>query len=157
MTHGQPSRHAGDLRRLIAAGERVRSWTIAARGSHARRAAADHLGAGAVRFACPDRATAGGIIRFYGNPVQDMLSRLLEQSLGTVMQQRSVQRRWRRRWKAARAARRADAPEHWRLEPDAGLHALGANPQSGKPARAQRLAEEPGVTRIHRRAAGTGR
>jgi polyhydroxyalkanoate synthesis regulator protein len=33
-----------------------------------------------------------GIIRFYGNPVQDMLSRYLEQSLGAVMQQqRSVQ------------------------------------------------------------------
>jgi polyhydroxyalkanoate synthesis regulator protein len=33
-----------------------------------------------------------GIIRFYGNPVQDMLARYLEQSLGAVMQQqRTVQ------------------------------------------------------------------
>jgi len=33
-----------------------------------------------------------GIIRFYGNPVQDMLSRYLEQSLGAVIrQQQTVQ------------------------------------------------------------------
>ena len=31
-----------------------------------------------------------GIIRFYGNPVQEMLSRYLEQSLGTVMRQQQV-------------------------------------------------------------------
>jgi polyhydroxyalkanoate synthesis repressor PhaR len=33
-----------------------------------------------------------GIIRFYGNPVQEMLSRYLEQSLGTVMKQQQAVR-----------------------------------------------------------------
>lgn len=31
-----------------------------------------------------------GIIRFYGNPVQEMLSRYLEQSLGTVLRQQQA-------------------------------------------------------------------
>ena len=52
------------------------------------------LGHGQEQFGAPVLSVEllEGIIRFYGNPVQEMLSRYLEQSLGTLLrQQQGVQ------------------------------------------------------------------
>lgn len=89
------SRHVTleDIRRLIAAGERVQVVDDRS-GEDLTRAVLLQIISEQEQFGSPVLSVQllEGIIRFYGNPVQDMLSRYLEQSLGTVMQQqRSVQ------------------------------------------------------------------
>ena len=89
------SRHVTleDIRRLIASGERVQ--VVDDRSDEdLTRAVLLQIISEQEQFGSPVLSVQllEGIIRFYGNPVQDMLSRYLEQSLGTVMQQqRSVQ------------------------------------------------------------------
>ena len=89
------SRHVTleDIRRLIASGERVQ--VVGDRSDEdLTRAVLLQIISEQEQFGSPVLSVQllEGIIRFYGNPVQDMLSRYLEQSLGTVMQQqRSVQ------------------------------------------------------------------
>jgi polyhydroxyalkanoate synthesis repressor PhaR len=89
------SRHVTleDIRRLIAAGEQVQVLDDRS-GEDLTRAVLLQIIAEQEQFGSPVLSVQllEGIIRFYGNPVQDMLSRYLEQSLGTVMQQqRTVQ------------------------------------------------------------------
>ena len=89
------SRHVTleDIRRLIAGGERVQVVDDRS-GEDLTRAVLLQIISEQEQFGSPVLSVQllEGIIRFYGNPVQDMLSRYLEQSLGTVMQQqRSVQ------------------------------------------------------------------
>ena len=89
------SRHVTleDLRRLIAGGERVQVIDDRS-GEDLTRAVLLQIISEQEQFGSPVLTVQllEGIIRFYGNPVQDMLSRYLEQSLGTVMQQqRTVQ------------------------------------------------------------------
>ena len=89
------SRHVTleDIRRLIASGERVQVVDDRS-GDDLTRAVLLQIISEQEQFGSPVLSVQllEGIIRFYGNPVQDMLSRYLEQSLGTVMQQqRSVQ------------------------------------------------------------------
>jgi len=89
------SRHVTleDLRRLIAAGERVQVIDDRT-GEDLTRAVLLQIISEQEQFGSPVLTVQllEGIIRFYGNPVQDMLSRYLEQGLGAVMQQqRAVQ------------------------------------------------------------------
>jgi polyhydroxyalkanoate synthesis repressor PhaR len=89
------SRHVTleDIRRLIASGERVQVVDDRS-GEDLTRAVLLQIISEQEQFGSPVLSVQllEGIIRFYGNPVQDMLSRYLEQSLGTVLQQqRSVQ------------------------------------------------------------------
>ncbi len=89
------SRHVtnDDIRRLIAAGERVQVVDDRS-GEDLTRTVLLQIIAEQEQFGAPVLSVQllEGIIRFYGNPVQDLLSRYLEQSLGAVMQQqRSVQ------------------------------------------------------------------
>jgi polyhydroxyalkanoate synthesis repressor PhaR len=89
------SRHVTleDIRRLIASGERVQVVDDRS-GEDLTRAVLLQIISEQEQFGSPVLSVQllEGIIRFYGNPVQDMLSRYLEQSLGTVLQQqRTVQ------------------------------------------------------------------
>jgi polyhydroxyalkanoate synthesis repressor PhaR len=89
------SRHVtnDDIRRLIAGGERVQVLDDRS-GEDLTRTVLLQIIAEQEQFGAPVLSVQllEGIIRFYGNPVQDLLSRYLEQSLGAVMQQqRSVQ------------------------------------------------------------------
>ena len=89
------SRHVTleDIRRLIAAGERVQVIDDRS-GEDLTRAVLLQIISEQEQFGAPVLSVQllEGIIRFYGNPVQEMLSRYLEQGLGAVMtQQRTVQ------------------------------------------------------------------
>ena len=89
------SRHVTleDIRRLIASGEQVQVIDDRS-GEDLTRSVLLQIIAEQEQFGAPVLSVQllEGIIRFYGNPVQDMLARYLEQSLGAVMQQqRSVQ------------------------------------------------------------------
>lgn len=89
------SRHVTleDIRRLIAGGEQVQVLDDRS-GEDLTRAVLLQIISEQEQFGSPVLSIQllEGIIRFYGNPVQDMLSRYLEQSLGSVMQQqRTVQ------------------------------------------------------------------
>src|SRR4051794_32595405 len=89
------SRHVTleDIRRLIAGGEQVQVVDDRS-GEDLTRAVLLQIIAEQEQFGSPVLSVQllEGIIRFYGNPVQGMLSRYLEQSLGAVLQQqRSVQ------------------------------------------------------------------
>ena len=133
------SRHVTleDLRRLIAAGERVQVVDDRT-GEDLTRAVLLQIISEQEQFGSPVLTVQllEGIIRFYGNPVQDLLSRYLEQSLGAVMQQqRSAQ---------AQMAKAMEGPlapiaeltrqnmEMWSRMQASMLSAL--NPQMGKPA-----------------------
>lgn len=89
------SRHVtlDDIRLLIASGQRVQVIDDRSGADLTRQvllqiiAEQEQFGAPVLRVELLE-----GIIRFYGNPVQEMLSRYLEQSLGTLLrQQQGVQ------------------------------------------------------------------
>jgi polyhydroxyalkanoate synthesis repressor PhaR len=89
------SRHVtlDDIRRLIGSGIRVQVVDDRS-GADLTRQVLLQIIAEQEQFGSPVLSVQllEGIIRFYGNPVQEMLSRYLEQSLGTVMrQQQAVQ------------------------------------------------------------------
>src|SRR5260221_7668547 len=144
------SRHVTleDLRRLIAAGERVQVVDDRT-GEDLTRAVLLQIISEQEQFGTPVLTVQllEGIIRFYGNPVQDMLSRYLEQSLGTVMQQqRSVQAQMAKAMEgplAPLAELTRQNMEMWsRMQPSM-LSAL--NPQAGEPATSAAPGpEEPG-------------
>ena len=150
------SRHVTleDIRRLIASGERVQVVDDRS-GDDLTRAVLLQIISEQEQFGSPVLSVQllEGIIRFYGNPVQDMLSRYLEQSLGTVMQQqRSVQ---------AQMAKAMEAPlaplaeltrqnmEMWSRMQASVLAALNPNAaaakaaSSGEPAPADTTPAEP--------------
>src|SRR5258708_33436976 len=145
------SRHVTleDLRRLIAAGERVQVVDDRS-GEDLTRAVLLQIISEQEQFGSPVLTVQllEGIIRFYGNPVQDMLSRYLEQSLGTVMQQqRSVQAQMAKAMEgplAPLAELTRQNMEMWSRMQASMLSAL--NPQTGKPATgAAPGPEEPGA------------
>jgi polyhydroxyalkanoate synthesis repressor PhaR len=89
------SRHVTleDIRKLIGSGEKVQVIDDRS-GADLTRQVLLQIIAEQEQFGAPVLSVQllEGIIRFYGNPVQEMLSRYLEQSLGTVInQQRTVQ------------------------------------------------------------------
>src|SRR6478736_4625496 len=89
------SRHVtlDDLRKLIASGQRIKVIDDKS-GEDLTRSILLQIIAAQEQFGTPVLSTQllEGIIRFYGNPVQDMLARCLEESVGAVMQQqRTVQ------------------------------------------------------------------
>ncbi|MBV9622334.1 MAG: polyhydroxyalkanoate synthesis repressor PhaR [Gammaproteobacteria bacterium] len=89
----QDSRHVRleDLRKLIAAGQRIKVIDDKS-GEDLTRSILLQIIASQEQFGTPVLSTPllEGIIRFYGNPIQQMLTRYLEQSIGGLLRQQSV-------------------------------------------------------------------
>jgi polyhydroxyalkanoate synthesis repressor PhaR len=87
------SRHVTleDIRKLIAAGEQVQVVDDRS-GADLTRSVLLQIISEQEQFGAPVLSVQllEGIIRFYGNPVQEMLSRYLEQSLGAVTRQQQT-------------------------------------------------------------------
>src|SRR3974390_481108 len=87
------SRHVtlDDLRKLIAAGERIKVVDDKS-GEEITRSILLQIIASQEQFGTPVLSTQllEAIIRFYGNPIQQMLTTYLEQSIGTLLRQQSV-------------------------------------------------------------------
>ena|SRR5581483_8050384 len=89
------SRHVtlDDIRRLIGAGERVKVVDDKS-GEDLTRSILLQIIAAQEQFGTPVLSTQllEALIRFYGNPVQEMLSKYLEQSIGSLLHQQQVMR-----------------------------------------------------------------
>src|SRR6202007_3281564 len=89
------SRHVTleDLRRLIASGQRIKVIDDKS-GEDLTRSILLQIIANQEQFGTPVLSTQllEAIIRFYGNPVQEMLTRYLEQSIGGLLRQQEVMR-----------------------------------------------------------------
>jgi polyhydroxyalkanoate synthesis repressor PhaR len=87
------SRHVtlDDLRKLIVSGEQIQVVDDKT-GEDLTRATLLQIIAEQEQFATPVLSTElmETVIRFYGNPVQEMLTRYLEQSVGTVLRQQQA-------------------------------------------------------------------
>jgi polyhydroxyalkanoate synthesis repressor PhaR len=80
-----------DIRKLILAGEQVKVVDDKS-GEDLTRATLLQIIAEQEQFGTPVLSTdlLGTIIRFYGNPVQELLTRYLEQSFGSVLRQQKA-------------------------------------------------------------------
>jgi polyhydroxyalkanoate synthesis repressor PhaR len=142
------SRHVTleDIRRLIASGEQVQVLDDRS-GEDLTRAVLLQIIAEQEQFGSPVLSVQllEGIIRFYGNPVQEMLSRYLEQSLGSVMQQqRTVQAQMAKAMEtplAPLAELTRQNMEMWSRMQAQFLSAL--NPRAGQPADSDSSAPTP--------------
>ena len=89
------SRHVtlDDIRRLIGAGERVKVVDDKS-GEDITRSILLQIIANQEQFGTPVLSTQllEAVIRFYGNPVQEMLTKYLEQSIGSLLRQQQVMR-----------------------------------------------------------------
>ena len=89
------SRHVtlDDIRRLIGAGERVKVIDDKS-GEDLTRSILLQIIAAQEQFGTPVLSTQllEALIRFYGNPVQEMLTKYLEQSIGSLLRQQQVMR-----------------------------------------------------------------
>src|ERR1700744_4390716 len=89
------SRHVtlDDIRKMIAAGERVKVIDEKT-GEDTTRAVLLQIIASQDQFGSPVLSTQllEALIRFYGNPVQEMLSKYLEQSIGSLLHQQQARR-----------------------------------------------------------------
>ena len=87
------SRHVtlDDLRKLIAAGQRIKVVDDKS-GEDLTRSILLQIIASQEQFGTPVLSTQllEAIIRFYGNPIQQMLTSYLEQSIGSLLRQQSV-------------------------------------------------------------------
>ncbi len=87
------SRHVtlDDIRKMIGSGERVQVVEDKS-GEDVTRAILLQIIASQEQFGTPVLSTSllEAIIRFYGNPVQEMLTRYLEQSIGTLLRQQQL-------------------------------------------------------------------
>jgi len=87
------SRHVTleDLRKLIAGGQRIKVIDDKS-GEDLTRSILLQIIASQEQFGTPVLSTPllEGIIRFYGNPIQQMLTTYLEQSVGGLLRQQSV-------------------------------------------------------------------
>ena len=87
------SRHVtlDDLRKLIAGGQRIKVIDDKS-GEDITRSILLQIIASQEQFGTPVLSTQllEAIIRFYGNPIQQMLTAYLEQSIGTLLRQQSV-------------------------------------------------------------------
>jgi polyhydroxyalkanoate synthesis repressor PhaR len=89
------SRHVtlDDIRKMIGAGDRVKVIDDKS-GEDITRAVLLQIIANQEQFGTPVLSTQllEALIRFYGNPIQEMLSKYLEQSIGSLMRQQQVMR-----------------------------------------------------------------
>jgi len=89
----QASRHVtlDDLRKLIGAGQRIKVIDDKS-GEDITRSMLLQIIASQEQFGTPVLSTQllEAIIRFYGNPIQQMLTTYLEQSIGGLLRQQSV-------------------------------------------------------------------
>jgi polyhydroxyalkanoate synthesis repressor PhaR len=89
----QESRHVtlDDLRKLIGAGQRIKVIDDKS-GEDLTRSMLLQIIASQEQFGTPVLSTQllEAIIRFYGNPIQQMLTTYLEQSIGGLLRQQSV-------------------------------------------------------------------
>ncbi len=89
----QDSRHVTleDIRKMIAAGERVKVVDDKG-GQDVTRSILLQIIANQEQFGRPVLSTQllEAIIRFYGNPIQEMLTSYLEQSIGSLLRQQQV-------------------------------------------------------------------
>ena len=89
----QDSRHVTleDLRKLIAAGERIKVVDDKS-GEDLTRSILLQIIASQEQFGTPVLSTQllEAIIRFYGNPIQQMLTTYLERSIGGLLRQQNV-------------------------------------------------------------------
>ena len=89
----QDSRHVtlDDLRRLIAGGERIKVVDDKS-GEDLTRSILLQIIASQEQFGTPVLSTQllEAIIRFYGNPIQQMLTTYLERSIGGLLRQQNV-------------------------------------------------------------------
>jgi polyhydroxyalkanoate synthesis repressor PhaR len=89
----QDSRHVtlDDLRKLIAAGERIKVVDDKS-GEDLTRSILLQIIASQEQFGTPVLSTQllEAIIRFYGNPIQQMLTTYLERSIGGLLRQQNV-------------------------------------------------------------------
>jgi polyhydroxyalkanoate synthesis repressor PhaR len=87
------SRHVTleDIRKMIAAGERVKVADEKS-GEDVTRSILLQIIASQEQFGRPVLSTQllEAIIRFYGNPIQEMLTSYLEQSIGSLLKQQQV-------------------------------------------------------------------
>src|SRR5579864_610199 len=91
----QDSRHVtvDDLRKLVAAGEHIKVVDDKS-GEDVTRSILLQIIASQEQFGTPVLSTQllEAIIRFYGNPIQEMLTKYLEQSIGSLLRQQQVMR-----------------------------------------------------------------
>lgn len=91
----QDSRHVtlDDIRKIVGAGERVKVVEDRS-GEDVTRAILLQIIANQEQFGSPVLSTPllEAIIRFYGNPVQEMLTSYLEQSVGNLLRQQQAMR-----------------------------------------------------------------
>jgi polyhydroxyalkanoate synthesis repressor PhaR len=89
------SRHVTleDIRKMIGAGERVKVLEDKT-GEDVTRSMLLQIIASQEQFGTPVLSTQllEAIIRFYGNPVQELLTQYLEQSIGSLLRQQQVMR-----------------------------------------------------------------
>jgi polyhydroxyalkanoate synthesis repressor PhaR len=89
----QESRHVtlDDLRKLIAAGQRIKVVDDKS-GDDLTRSILLQIIASQEQFGTPVLSTQllEAIIRFYGNPIQQMLTQYLEQSIGGLLKQQNL-------------------------------------------------------------------
>ena len=89
----QDSRHVtlDDLRRLVASGERIKVVDDKS-GEDLTRTILLQIIASQEQFGTPVLSTQllEAIIRFYGNPIQQMLTAYLEQSIGSLLRQQNL-------------------------------------------------------------------
>jgi polyhydroxyalkanoate synthesis repressor PhaR len=89
----QASRHVtlDDLRRIVASGQSIRVVDDKS-GEDLTRSILLQIIAGQEQFGTPVLSTQllEAIIRFYGNPIQQMLTQYLEQSIGTLLRQQNL-------------------------------------------------------------------
>src|SRR4029077_16111045 len=89
----QDSRHVtlDDLRKLIAAGERIKVVDDKS-GEDLTRSILLQIIASQEQFGTPVLSTQllEAIIRFYGNPIHQMLTAYLEQSIGSLLRQQNL-------------------------------------------------------------------
>jgi len=89
----QESRHVTleDLRKLIAAGERIKV-VDETNGEDVTRSMLLQIIVNQEQFGHPVLSTQllEAIIRFYGNPIQEMMTSYLEQSIGSLLKQQEV-------------------------------------------------------------------
>jgi polyhydroxyalkanoate synthesis repressor PhaR len=89
------SRHVtlDDIRKMIGAGERIKAIDDKT-GEDVTRSLLLQIIANQEQFGTPVLSTQllEAIIRFYGNPVQELLTKYLEQSIGSLLRQQQVMR-----------------------------------------------------------------
>jgi polyhydroxyalkanoate synthesis repressor PhaR len=123
----------GDIRKMVAAGERVKVIDEKS-GEDVTRAILLQIIANQEQFGTPVLSTQllEAIIRFYVNPIQQMLTSYLEQSIGSLLRQQQVMQAEMSKVLETPMAPlvRAGASEHAALGIDAGAFTPQAAPGS---------------------------